>query len=165
MLLDAARTNGARIAVEPDKRIPFGVRQGVRLPGAVGTRQCITQQNGRNAVQHGVGRRIGSVAKNRQAQASAEYLQRRDQQARDDQMAAEQQRQKRQEELRLARPLLLVDDDTMNFLWETATQVDTRVRLDPRKRYMQLANYAERQGWEMDRTVWSQCARALEDAR
>ena len=37
MLLDAARTNGARIAVEPDKRIPFGVRQGVRLPGAVGS--------------------------------------------------------------------------------------------------------------------------------
>ncbi len=28
----------------------------------------------------------------------------------------------------------VVDDDTMSFLWETATQVDARVRLDPRTR-------------------------------
>jgi CRISPR-associated protein Cmr4 len=29
---------------------------------------------------------------------------------------------------------VVVDDDTMTFLWETATQVDTRVRLDERTR-------------------------------
>lgn len=36
--------------------------------------------------------------------------------------------------LRLAQRLVLVDDETMNFLWDTATQVDTRVRLDPKTR-------------------------------
>ncbi len=51
------------------------------------------------------------------------------------------------------------------FCPECDAKVWWRMRLDPRKRYMELANYAERQGWEMDRTVWSQCARALEVAR
>ncbi|MFP2925020.1 type III-B CRISPR module RAMP protein Cmr4 [Pyxidicoccus sp. 3LG] len=31
----------------------------------------------------------------------------------------------------LVRRLVLVDDETMSFLWETATQVDTRVSIDP----------------------------------
>ncbi len=31
----------------------------------------------------------------------------------------------------LAERLVLVDDETMSFLWETATQVDTRVSIDP----------------------------------
>jgi CRISPR-associated protein Cmr4 len=31
----------------------------------------------------------------------------------------------------LARRLVLVDDETMSFLWETAMQVDTRVSIDP----------------------------------
>lgn len=33
----------------------------------------------------------------------------------------------------LTRRLVLVDDETMSFLWETATQVDTRVSIDPEK--------------------------------
>jgi CRISPR-associated protein Cmr4 len=32
----------------------------------------------------------------------------------------------------LTRRLVLVDDETMSFLWETATQVDTRVSIDPK---------------------------------
>lgn len=36
--------------------------------------------------------------------------------------------------LQLLRRLVLVDDETMTFLWETATQVDTRVRLNPATR-------------------------------
>jgi CRISPR-associated protein Cmr4 len=34
----------------------------------------------------------------------------------------------------LARRLVIVDDETMTFLWETATQIDTRIRLDPTTR-------------------------------
>jgi CRISPR-associated protein Cmr4 len=30
--------------------------------------------------------------------------------------------------------LVIVDDETMTFLWETATQIDTRIRLDPTTR-------------------------------
>jgi CRISPR-associated protein Cmr4 len=33
----------------------------------------------------------------------------------------------------LTRRLLVVDDETMSFLWETATQVDARVRIDAKK--------------------------------
>lgn len=33
--------------------------------------------------------------------------------------------------LLFARRFVLVDDETMTFLWETATQIDTRIRLDP----------------------------------
>ncbi len=34
----------------------------------------------------------------------------------------------------MSRRFLVVDDETMSFLWETATQVDARIRIDPRTR-------------------------------
>lgn len=42
----------------------------------------------------------------------------------------------------LRRRMVVVDDETMSFLWETATQVDTRVRLNPDTRTV-----ADRQLW------------------
>jgi CRISPR-associated protein Cmr4 len=34
----------------------------------------------------------------------------------------------------LSKRWVIVDDETMTFLWETATQIDTRIRLDPKTR-------------------------------
>jgi archaemetzincin len=47
------------------------------------------------------------------------------------------------------------------FCPECDAKVWWRLRMDPRKRYSQLANYAERQGWESDEMIWRQCGQAL----
>lgn len=47
------------------------------------------------------------------------------------------------------------------FFAECDSKVWRRLHMEPRKRYTQLANYAEHQGWEFDATIWRQCGQAL----
>ena len=50
------------------------------------------------------------------------------------------------------------------FCPECDAKVWWRLRLDPRKRYTQLASYAARQGWQTDASIWARCAQALTNA-